>query len=487
MHRAAGRFGMASRAVFVGSAMERITVAARRLTRRVLLAGGTAATSLALLSACGATASAPPGTASGAPRATALGTPSAGPRTTTPVSGNVTIEAWIFGNTGSDVNAESRQTAAIIEAFNQANRGQIAVRVNPIANPDTEYQAKILSAAAAHQLPDLLQLDGPFVASYAYSQLLAPLDPYFTPDDLRDFVPSIIEQGAWQGHLWSLGAFSSSMGVMVNKKLVEAAGLTIPTSVAAAWDWPTFAAAARRLTRNGVSGLDLHMDYGVSDWFTYLMSTFIWSNGGDLLAPDRSQADGAVNGPAAVEVMTEFQRLFKEGVVSATPDPVAFEQGQVAFQIIGAWVIEGFKDFPDLDWTIMPLPYFKQRVSPSGSYTWGLGAQGQRRDAAAELLRWLVATDTGIVPIVQTNKLPPARTSAYPKLPFYASLPYSLYAEQLQTTARARPITPAYPVLTAKFAQAVSDIALGAPVKESLDTVAHAVDDDIKRHHGYQS
>jgi fructooligosaccharide transport system substrate-binding protein len=165
---------------------------------------------------------------------------------------------------------------------------------------------------------------------------------------------------------------------------------------------------------------------------------------------------------------------------------VAFEKGQVAFQIIGAWVIEGFKDFPDLDWTIMPLPYFKQRVSPSGSYAWGIGAQSQQRAAAAELLRWLVATDTGIVPIVQTNKLPPARTSAYPKLPFYASLPYSLYAEQLQTTARARPITPAYPVLTAKFAQAVNDIALGAPVKESLDTVARAVDDDIKRHNGYR-
>ncbi|MGN6757886.1 MAG: ABC transporter substrate-binding protein [Thermomicrobiales bacterium] len=464
-------------------------VAARRLTRRALLTGGTAAASLALLSACGATATATPGTRGGATRTTAPGTPATSPsaRAATPASGPVTIEAWIFGNTGSDVNAESQKTAAIIEAFNQANHGRIMVRVNPIANPDTEYQAKLLSAAAAHQLPDLLQLDGPFVASYAYSQILAPLDAYFTPDDLHDFVPSIIEQGTWQGHLWSLGAFSSSMGVMVNKKLVAAAGLTIPTSVGAAWDWPTFAAAARQLTKNGVSGLDVHMDYGVSDWFTYLMSTFIWSNGGDLLSPDRSQADGAVNGPAAVEVMTEFQRLFKENVVSATPDPVAFEKGQVAFQIIGAWVIEGFKDFPDLDWTIMPLPYFKQRVSPSGSYAWGIGAQGQQRDAAVELLRWLVATDTGIVPIVQTNKLPPARTSAYPKLPFYASLPYSLYAEQLQTTARARPITPAYPVLTAKFAQAVNDIALGAPVKESLDAVARAVDDDIKRHNGYRS
>lgn len=474
----------------------------RRLTRRAVLVGSTAAVGLAFLAACGAApsptpvATAIPPLASAAPAATAPprgtgalpATPSIAAVATaaTPSFSNVTIQAWVFGNTGTDVNAESQRTREIIEAFNQAYRGRIAVTINPIANPDTEYQAKVLSAAAARQLPDLLQLDGSFVASYAYSQILAPLGPYFAPDDLRDFVPSIIEQGTWQNMLWSLGAFSSSMGVMVNTALTGAAGLTTPTTVSAAWDWATFASAARRLTKDGVKGLDLHLDYGVSDWFTYLMSTFVWSNGGDLLSADRAQAEGAVNGQATVEVLTEFQRLFKEGVVSATPDPVAFEKGQVAFQIIGGWVIDGFKEFPDLRWTIMPLPSFKSRVSPSGSYAWGLGAQGQRRDAAAELLRWLIATDTGIVPIVQTNKLPPARKSAYPKLPFYAELPYAVYAEQLQTTARARPITPAYPVLTATFAQAVNDIALGGPVKESLDAVARAVDDDIKRHNGYR-
>ena len=33
---------------------------------------------------------------------------------------------------------------------------------------------------------------------------------------------------------------------------------------------------------------------------------------------------------------------------------------------------------------------------------------------------------------------------------------------------------------------AVNDIALCGPVKESLDAVARAVDDDIKRHNGYR-
>jgi len=98
-----------------------------------------------------------------------------------------------------------------------------------------------------------------------------------------------------------------------------------------------------------------------------------------------------------------------------------------------------------------------------------------------------VATDSGIVPIVETNKLPPARRSAYAKLPFYATAPYALYGEQLQQTAKARPVTPAYPVLTAKFAEAINDIALGSPVQGRLDAVARAVDDDITRNNGYHS
>jgi fructooligosaccharide transport system substrate-binding protein len=474
----------------------------QRLTRRAFLTIAAGTAGAGLLAACGGPATQPPVTAPpGAPPTAPSGTSAAGatPRVTasstsstgTPTAGtafnNATIRAWIFGDTGGDVNLEAQTTRRIVEAFGQRYQGRIAVDITPIANPDTDYQDKVQSAAAAKQLPDVLQLDGPFVADYAYRKILGPIGAYFTPDDLGDFVPSIIEQGTWRGKLWSLGAFSSSMGVMVNQTLFAQAGITAPTDIPAAWAWPQFAEAARRLTGNGVRGLDMHLDYGVSDWFTYAVSPFIWSAGGDLLAPDQSRATGFVNGSAAVNVLTEFQRLFKDDSISATPDPKAFEKGQVAMQIIGAWVIEGFKDFPDLHWTIMPLPYFTTKVSPSGSYAWGIGGTTKNPAAAAELLRWLVATDTGIVPIVETNKLPPARRSAYPKLPFYAAAPYALYGEQLQQTAKARPVTPAYPVLTAKFAEAINDIALGSPVQGRLDAVARAVDDDITRNNGYQS
>ncbi|MNR53233.1 hypothetical protein D3C85_1732070 [compost metagenome] len=53
--------------------------------------------------------------------------------------------------------------------------------------------------------------------------------------------------------------------------------------------------------------------------------------------------------------------------------------------------------------------------------------------------------------------------------------------EQVTTVSHARPVTPAYPVLTQKFAEALTDIMMGADVKKSLDSVAASYDDEYKR------
>lgn len=394
---------------------------------------------------------------------------------------NVELEVWIH----QGVPAEDTANQAIVDAFNAAHEGQIRANLQVIPNSGNEYQSKVTSAAVGQQLPDVLDVDGPFVASYAYGNVFRPIGEYFGPDVLADFVPSIVEQGTWNDQLWALGAFSGSTGVMVNQRHVEAAGITVPTAVDQAWDWPTFVDAARTLNSGDVQGLDLHMDYGAGEWFTYGFSPLIWSNGGDLLSPDLAKADGFMNGPAAVEVMTRVQELFTDEIVNPAPDPQLFEKGGAALQMIGGWVIEGFEDFPDLRWSVAPLPYFKEKVSPSGSWAWGITQQAENPDAAAELIRWFLDPEQGVKPIVEANRLAPSRLSAYPLVPFYGEPPYAVYGEQNQKTAKARPVTPGYPVVTAKFAEAVANISLGGDVQETLDAAAAAVDEDFARNNGY--
>jgi multiple sugar transport system substrate-binding protein len=58
--------------------------------------------------------------------------------------------------------------------------------------------------------------------------------------------------------------------------------------------------------------------------------------------------------------------------------------------------------------------------------------------------------------------------------------------QQLQSDmAVARPITPAYPVITNSFAEAVQNIVAGADVEEQLNEAVETIDQDIEDNQGY--
>ena len=67
--------------------------------------------------------------------------------------------------------------------------------------------------AATGTLPCLLTFDGPRLAEFAWLQYLQPIDRFATPELLQDFLPSIIKQRTSQGLLYSLGQFSSGVGL----------------------------------------------------------------------------------------------------------------------------------------------------------------------------------------------------------------------------------------------------------------------------------
>jgi multiple sugar transport system substrate-binding protein len=61
-----------------------------------------------------------------------------------------------------------------------------------------------------------------------------------------------------------------------------------------------------------------------------------------------------------------------------------------------------------------------------------------------------------------------------------------LMVEQLQGgLAVPRPTTPAYPVITNAFAEAVQNIVTGADVQEELNDAVETIDQDIQDNQGY--
>lgn len=89
--------------------------------------------------------------------------------------------------------------------------------------------------------------------------------------------------------------------------------------------------------------------------------------------------------------------------------------------------------------------------------------------------------------MTNANGAVPARKSAIAQSDLYgADGALNLFVQQLEGgVAVPRPVTPAYPVITAAYAEAIQNIVTGADVKAALDKAVQKIDQDIEDNQGY--
>src|SRR5579883_3250263 len=216
-------------------------------------------------------------------------------------SGPITLQLFYHSGQASERDALN----ATLQAFNDSHPD---IQVEAVQLPEGNYLDQIDIAAMSHSLPCLLDFDGPTLYRFAWSGYLIPLDRYVSSQMLDDFLPSILQQGTYNGHLYSLGQFDSGLGFYANKKDLLAAGVRIPT-ISQPWTLDELNTALARLKK--LPGIQFPLDLQMStpsEWYTYGFSPFLQSFGGDLINRQHYQsADGALNGPHALAAMTWFQ------------------------------------------------------------------------------------------------------------------------------------------------------------------------------------
>lgn len=397
----------------------------------------------------------------------------------------VTIEVWYH----SGQEAERAVMNALVREFNAM---QNDVRVNAIELPEASYSDQVNAAAMAGRLPDLLEIDGPFMANYVWSGYIQPLDRFISAELRADLLPSIIAQGTYppDGKIYALGVFDSGLGIWANKAYLRAAGVRIPRGLQDAWTRQEFEEVLAKLQAlpEVKHALDLKLNYGRGEWFTYGFSPILQSMGADLINRKTWRATGTLNSPAAVEALTMMQNWVKKGyIVPADAGDASFYGDKTAaLAWVGHWMWGPHSSGLGDDLVLLPMPRFGERsVTGLGSWAWSIPTKSRHPEAAWKFLEYLLQPDQ-MLRMTDANGAVPSRKSALARSKLYGPRgPLAVLAEQLNTIAVARPTHPAYPVITSAFAEAVDNILAGADVKAQLDRAARRIDEEIEENLGY--
>ncbi|TYC02999.1 MAG: sugar ABC transporter substrate-binding protein [Kosmotoga sp.] len=394
----------------------------------------------------------------------------------------VEITLWFHSGRGAEREVLNDQ----VKRFNEM---QDEVYIKAVQLPEGSYNDQVNSAALAGDLPDILDLDGPYIANYAWAGYLRSLEDLVPEKMMKDFLPSIIDQGTYDGHLYALGTFDSGLAFWGNKKYLDKVGARIPKSVDDAWTFLEFMDIVKKLQKldEVKYALDFKLNYGVGEWYTYGFSPFFQAFGADLIdRTDFMSAEGVLNGPEALAAAAWFQSLFERGYANPNPPgDTEFISGDAALSWVGHWVYNQYKNELGDDLVLIPAPKFFKQVTGMGSWAWSITTNCENPEAAWKFLSFILRPEE-ILKMTNANGAVPSRQSAYEMSELYGEGgPLNIFVQQLETIAVPRPVTPAYPTITSAFAQAIDNIINGSDIREQLNRAVKEIDEDIEYNAGY--
>ena len=393
----------------------------------------------------------------------------------------VNLKIWVHT---TDEGDEGKVYGERVAAFNAANdKIKAELEYIPRGGGGSGYEDKINTALTTGQLPDVITLDGPNTAAYADAGIISPIDEYISAESKADYMPSIIQQGTYQGKLYGLGNMESTVPLFYNMDLLNKYNIK-PGTIDAPWTWDDLYAAAKTITAGEkVPALNMCLDW-TGEGKIYALSPFVWSAGGNIIAEDGLTAEGVFNSPEAVEALTFIKKLVDEKLTSATPEANSFELGKAAFMFNGPWAVAGLeKDYKDLNYAAMPYPVnpkTKKLQVATGSWQFAATTNSKHPAEAAKLVEWMTNTDS-VVAISKAIGMIPGRVSAISQLPLYQEGARKLMVEQLQASGRARPSSVIYPVISRSFEESIDEVINGEDPKASLDSKVAVIEREAAR------
>lgn len=421
-----------------------------------------------LLAACGGAATTP------APAAAPTEAPAAAPTKASAATtgGKTTLGLWTH-SAGNEGEMEVIQT--MVNDFN-AKQDQYEVSIE--AFPQASYNDSVAAASVAGSLPCIIDLDQPTVPNFAWSGYVKELP--VSQELLDQLTPGAM--GVFQDKVYSLGQFDVALVHYARKSVLEENNIRIPT-LDEPWTLDEFNAALKALKDSGKFeyAIDVNAQW-TGEWWSYAYSPMLQSFGGDLI--DRSTyttAEGALNGPEALEWGEWFKSLFADGYANPKPaDDQCFLQGRCGLWYTGSWsandVVKALGD----DALFLPAVDFGNGPKiGAASWQWGISSVCANPDGAWQFIEHVMQPENIALMSETTGLVPTTAAAADLTENYKEGGPFRVFYEMSDRFALLRPSTPGYLRISSEFEQAGLKIRDGGSVQDALDDAVDAIDQDI--------
>ncbi len=299
--------------------------------------------------------------------------------------GTTTLSQWYheYGEAGT-------QDAALryAQAYTSDPAGNPAVSVEMVWNPG-DYAAKLNAALLTPDGPDIYE-NGGVTSAVVNANQAVPLNDLLTPDVAADFSPLSLQVNQFGDNIYGIKMVNDTGVIYYRKSLLEAAGVTPPTTM------DELIAASTTLGTGRQKGLFVGNDGGVSALLTLLPQ----SGGSQFLDGDQV----VFNNERTVLAYQKLIELNQSGsLLTGAPvewfDPSSFTQGLVAMQWCGLWAMPQIQRELGDDFGVIPWPALDAQGTPVtffGGWTQYVNGNRPNVDLAKEFVNWLWISKTDL-------------------------------------------------------------------------------------------
>lgn len=377
-------------------------------------------------------------------------------------------------------NSQELGVSKAVEAFNEKFKGKIRCDADYVAFDNVFENLEVLMSNKSTEY-DIFAADGPNVSAYVHRGYLEPLDKWFSKDDIAQFTDSMITEGTVKDKFYGAPMGDSSLVMYYNTKLLKEAGLDIDfTKVTPEHrlTWEELVDYAQQAQKkldpdgsNGIYGIEFQQVGRV-----YQMNVLPNSLGGKQISDDGLSVDGVINTEPWYEALQFYQDNVNKGIftrgIGPTDTSSYFQSGKIIFYLGTTAMPATFakNNFTDYGYTYVPC--FKghedQIKTSCGSWTIGMNVYSDKKDAAAEFIKYLTLTDGADV-YINASGMVPALTRQFTDK-FKEEKPFMVIAEyEVKNTSLVRAITPAFNEYSTAMNAMWDNIRNGADIKESVN------------------